>query len=489
MSSAGPALRRTLTTPKIVFLVVAAAAPAASMVGTVPLAFALGDGVGVPAMFVFAGLTLLCFSVGYAAMSRHVVNTGGFYTYLSHGLGRPPAVGGALIAVISYNSATIGLIGAFSYFTKLLADSHGLHLAWQVWAALAIVLLGFLGYREIEISARLLAALMLSEVAILSVLDIGVIAHKGGAALPSQSFTVHAVAGHGLGVGMMFAFMSFIGFESAALYGEETPNPRRSVPLATYTSVVLIAVFYTLTSWAAVGGLGPSHLVSIAQQRLGSLFFGLSEVYIGNWASQTLQVLVCTSLFAAVLSLHNGASRYMFALGRERVLPRALGQVHPRKGSPYRASLVQTGLATVVVAAFALAGLDPYTNLATTMIGLGTLGIVLLQGAAALSVIGFFLRRSDRHWWRSLAAPLLGLAGLTTAAVLLVKKFSLVTGTNSQFVNLLPWVLLAAALAGIGYALWMRHSLPGQYAALSGARSPSAHRTDGGAEIRTPSDR
>src|SRR5262249_13547671 len=108
-------LGRTVSTPRIVVLVVAAAAPVAATVGTVPLAFALGDGAGVPAMFVFAGLTLLCFSVGYAAMSRRIVNAGGFYTYLARGLGRPPAVAGGLIAVIAYNAASIGLVGATGY--------------------------------------------------------------------------------------------------------------------------------------------------------------------------------------------------------------------------------------------------------------------------------------------------------------------------------------------------------------------------------------
>jgi len=81
--SASSGLSGGLTTPRIVFLVVAAAAPMAAMVGTVPLAFAIGDGAGTPAVFVFAGLTLLCFSVGYAAMSRRVVNTGAFYTYIA----------------------------------------------------------------------------------------------------------------------------------------------------------------------------------------------------------------------------------------------------------------------------------------------------------------------------------------------------------------------------------------------------------------------
>jgi amino acid transporter len=444
-------LHRSLTTSKIVFLVVAAAAPAAAMVGTVPLAFAIGNGVAVPAAFTFAGLTLLCFSVGYAAMSRFVVNTGGFYTYLRRGLGRPPAVGGAFVAVISYSAVTIGLVGAFAYFAQLIAAAHGVNLPWPVWAATAIVVLGLLGYHEIELSARLLAVLMLAEVAVLVVLDVAIVGHKGAAALPAASFSPHAFLAPGVGVAMMFAFMSFIGFESAALYGEEAREPTRSVPLATYASVLLIGVFYTVTSWVAVGGVGPDRLVASAQKDLGNLFFTLTGRYVGAVATEVLQVLVCTSLFAATLALHNGASRYLFALGREHVLPPALGRVHAKHGTPHRASLTLTAATVVVVGCFAVAGLDPYTNLSTSMVGLGTLGVVVLQAAAALSVVGFFRRHPDRHWWRTVVAPLLGFAGLTAAVVLLVANFALVTGTANPIVNALPWLLVVAALGGAVY--------------------------------------
>lgn len=134
-----------------------------------PLAFTLGNGVGVPGMFVFAGLVLLCFSVGYAAMSRRIVNTGGFYTYLSMGLGRPLAVGGGLLAVVAYNAASIGLIGAFGYFAQLTADQHGLNLPWEMWAAAGLLVIGVLGYRQIHLSAAVLSVLMVAEIAVLAI--------------------------------------------------------------------------------------------------------------------------------------------------------------------------------------------------------------------------------------------------------------------------------------------------------------------------------
>ncbi|MEC3976890.1 APC family permease [Amycolatopsis sp. H20-H5] len=459
--------RRTLGTPKIVFLVISAAAPLAALVGTVPLAFAIGNGAGVPAMFVFAGLTLLCFSVGYAAMSRRVVNAGGFYSYLSAGLGRPPAVGGGLVAVISYNAITVGLAGAFAYFTQLIASSYGLDLPWQLWAALGVAAMAFLGYRQIDMSARVLSVLMIAEVAILLLLDVAVLIRKGGAALPAASFDPKVVLGGGIGISLMFALISFIGFESAALYGEESRNPKRSVPLATYASVILIGVFYALTSWIAVGAVGADQLQQVAGSQLGTLFSGLTDDYLGSSVTVVMQILLCTSLFAGMLAMHNAANRYLFVLGRDRVLPHGLSAVHAKHASPHRASLTQTAFTVLVIVVFAVAGLDPYVNLSTTMVGLGTLGIVALQAAAAVSVIGFFRKHPDRHWWRTMLAPGLGFAGLVASVVLVVGNFETLTGTTAVAVTSLPWLLVAAAAGGVGYGYWIRARHPRRYADLA----------------------
>jgi amino acid transporter len=386
-------------------------------------------------------------------------------------------VASGLIALIAYNTTTIGLVGAAAYFAQLIAASHGLHLPWELWAAACIAIMAFMGYREIEMSARVLQVLMLGEIGILVALVISILVHKGvPAGLPGTSFTPHVALSGGLGVALMFAFMSFVGFEAAALYGEETPNPRRSVPMATYATVIVIMIIYTFTSWAAVGGVGAKQIAPVAGQQLGNLFFMLSGQYLNGFATTVMQVLLCTSMFGAVLALHNASNRYIYVLGREGVLPSWLGGVHRRHGAPHRASVIQTLLTIAVVAGFAIAGLDPYVNMATSMLGIGTLGIVILQAAAAASVIGFFWRRADRHWWRTGLAPLLGLAGLATTTVLLVKNFALVTGTTSTVVNLLPWLMVAAIVGGVGYALWMRARRPGRYAGIAAeqARAPQA---------------
>jgi amino acid transporter len=467
-------LSRSLNTAKIVFLVVAAAAPMAGVVGSVPLAFGLGNGAGVPATFVLAGLILLCFSVGYAAMSRRIVNTGGFYTYIARGLGRPAAVAGGLVAILAYNAAVVGVTGAFGYFAQLVAASHGLRVSWMVWAGIGIAVMAYMGYRQIDLSARILAALMISEVVVLVIVGAAIVVRQGAGALPVAAVTPSTVFGPGLGVALMFALISYVGFEAAALYGEETSDPERSVPVATYTSVALITVFFGLISWTAVGGIGADRVTASAKAELGDLFFNLAHRYVNGSIVTVMQVLLCTSLFGAMLGLHNAANRYLYVLGREGLLSNWLAAVHSRHKAPHRASLVQTAITVVVCAAFGIAGLHPYVNLATTMLALGTVGIIAIQAAVALSVIGFFRGADDRHWWRTGVAPVLALVGLGGALVLLLTNFPLVTGTKSALVNQLPWSIVAAAIGGFGYAWWLKARAPSRYDGLTGAEPRAA---------------
>ncbi|WKE69109.1 APC family permease [Streptomyces sp. WP-1] len=475
-TSGSPPATGRLGTAHILFLIVAAAAPLSAMVGTVPLAFAFGDGAGVPAAFLFAGVTLLCFSAGYAVSARRTGGSGGFYASVADGLGRPPAVAAGYMALLSYNCATIGLAGALGYFTRLVLAAHGLTVSWEWCAAVGLVLTAVLGYREIALSARVLALLMLGEIGVLAALDVAILVRHGVHALPAASFSPHTAAGPGVGVSLMFAFVSFIGFESAALYGKEARDPERSVPRATYAAAALIAGFYALTSWLAVGEIGPDHVREVAGKQMGDLFFGLGDDFLGSAGSTLLQVLLCTSLFAATLALHSAANRYAQVLAQDGLLPRTLAAEHRRHGSPHRASVWQSVVTALVLAGFAVAGLDPYADLTTSMLGLGTLGIVTLQALAALSVLGLRLRAGHGHWWKETLAPLLGFAGLATSVWLVVGNFDMLTGSPSEVIAALPWLLPLVALGGLIYALRLRGAHPLRYRLL-GTRHTAAPAT------------
>jgi amino acid transporter len=314
-----PDRRASLSTPRIVFLVIAAAAPLASMIGNLPIALGRGNGAGTPGAFVIAGVILLCFAVGYAAMSRRIVNTGAFYTYITEGLGTAAGVGSAYTAMVAYLAFTFGLAAFFGYFTDLVLGQAGVHVPWPVYAAVGIVLVAALGYRSIDLSSLILGALMIGEVVILAIFDGSVIAAKGiAAALPPHAVAPSLVVTPGLGVSLMVAFTCFLGFESAALYGEEARDPKRSIPIATYTAVISIAIFYLFTAWVTIGAVEPEDVAARANAESGELMFNVFTRYGGEVLTDIMGLLVCFSLLASYLAIHNAASRYIPDTARRR---------------------------------------------------------------------------------------------------------------------------------------------------------------------------
>jgi len=454
-----------LSTFKIVVMVVAAAAPMGAIIGIVPLMFAIGSGASTPAVFVLAGVILLCFSVGYAAMSKRISGAGGFYTYVAKGIGKPPALAAAVVAVVAYNALTLLLVAGVGYFGNLvLGLLTGITISWWIISAIAIAIVGLMGLREINVAGNVLAILLAVEVLALIVLDLSIIVHKGMDAFPLAAMDPTSMFTTGsIGLGLMFAFSTFLGFESAAIYAEEAKDPSRSIPRATYFSVLVIAGFYAMTSWVTVGAIGMDNVRATAGDQLGGLYFGLSDQYASSVLTKIMYVTLITSLFASMLALHNAASRYMFAVGRERaLLPGWVGTSHAKHDTPARASAVQTTISAIVASVFAVSGLDPYLNMGTIMTGLGTLGIVVLQAMAAAAIVSYFWKRHERQVSVILGSSI-GFIAFTIAAVLIVKNFQTLSGNPSSAINILPWLLIGASVAGAVYGLWLRKASPNTY--------------------------
>ena len=444
----------------IVFFVLAAVAPVGVIVAITGLSIALGDGGGVPATYLIAGVVLCLFAVGYVRMSRHVTNAGAFYAYISRGLGGTAGAAAAYVAVVSYNAATIGILGALAYFAHVsFAGVLHIHLAWQPWALIAFVLVAALSYREVTLSAKVLGVALAAEVAVLLALDVGVLFNKGFDGFSLAVFKPSVVFSSGFGVSVMLAFGSFVGFEATAIYGEEAKDRTRTVPRATYIAIGAITVFYLFTTWAVVSAYGVHAAKAAARKNPAALAFGAEHQYVGHFALDAMQVLVVTSLFAAFLAFHANPSRYHFALARDGLLPRKMAWTHPRHDSPLGGSIPQLALTAIVTIAFVLAHQDPYLKMSASLYGMGLLGIVALMAATSLATIRFFIaHRTGESDLATLVCPLLGGVGLAAALVLMVENYSTLTGSTVTWINELPWLLVAAVAVGVVRALIRRPS-------------------------------
>jgi amino acid transporter len=451
---------------QIVFLVISAAAPLTGMLGAVPPAMSLGNGIGVPGAFVIAGAVLLIFSVGFASMSRHVVRAGAFYAYITAGLGRPLGMAGALVALLSYTCIQIALYGLFGFFcTVVLGPLLYNDTPWYVYSLICLAVVQFTGLRGIDLNARLLGVLMSVELGILLVLSMAIVLHGGGPnGLTFASFHPSNVFGGHPGIAVMFAFASFIGFEATAIYGKECRNPKVTVPRATYVSVILILVFFAFVTWAIVCAYGIQNAVNVATKQPGDFWFIQSEHYLGSTMTTVMSFLLLSSIFASILSFHNTIVRYVHSLAMEGILPSALDRLHPRYGSPHIASYTQTVSVLIALLLYIWGGADPFNTIFSRTAALGTVGIVMLLAVTSLAVIAFFVTtRLDTRWWHAKIAPLLGAMGLFCIAAELVSNLDALSGASNPIVNTFPWIIAAVAAIGVTVGFVLRRTRPDIY--------------------------
>ncbi|MDI9933209.1 APC family permease [Rhodococcus sp. IEGM 1354] len=444
----------------IVFLVIAAAAPLTAIGGALPIMIATGNGAGAPMAYIVAAVVLLVFSVGYAAMSSHMTDTGAFYAYVGKGLGENVGLGAAGLALLTYTAIQAGIYGlAASTLQGLVVSYGGPDLPWWLWALMLIGIVSVLGYRSIDLGAKVLGVLLVLEIGIVLALSVAVFAQGGADGIDVQSFTPDAFLSGSPGIALMFAIASFIGFEATAIYGEEAKDPKRTVPIATYAAVIVIGTVYAVSSWAVVLAFGSNSVAAAAAADPAGLTFAAAAQFLGSTWSDVIQIMLVTSLFAALLAFHNAISRYVFALARRGAAPKALARTHARHGSPHVGSIFQTLSAILVVGVFALAGADPILQLFTWMSGLATVSILVLMILTGAAIYTFFARsRVDSRTWHTKIAPVLGTLGLLIVLGLVLDNFTLLIGGSSTIATILLLIVVGFFVAGLLRGISTRRS-------------------------------
>jgi amino acid transporter len=471
MNGANELRRNSLGLLAVTFMVISAAAPLTGVAGAVPIAFLIGNGTGVPATFLFMTLVMLAFAAGYVAMSRHVRNAGAFYAYAARGLGGHWAGATAFTALAAYNAMQFGLIGLLGGISASVFGSFGINLPWWGWSLIAIALVGLLGYRQVDLSARVLIVLVALEYLIVLLVDFAILA-KGGAVdaggLSVNILDTGAIFSGSLTAAILFCLGSFIGFEATTIYAEEARDPDRTIPRATYLSVLLIGIFFVFTTWLMIAGVGAENLLptigGLADQT--EFFFVLADTYVGGPVPPIAGLLLVSSLFAALSAFHNYIARYSYVAGREGLLPSAFGRTHDAHSSPHVGSVVQTIGALIVLCVFAGLGLDPVLNMFTWISQIGTLGVLGMMTVTSLAVIMFF-RRQGGPAFTTLVLP--AVSGLIMAVlfVYIFINFGDLTGTAGGGLSwILPALIPLAAVIGWLAAVRLEKADPASFARM-----------------------
>ena len=443
--------KNSLGVGAVTFLVISAAAPLTAVAGGVPISMLLGNGAGIAGAFLLATVILLAFAVGYVAMARHISSAGGFYAFAARGLGGKVGGATALIAILSYNAMQIGILGLLGAASAGTFASIGLNLPWWVWSFIGIAFCAVLGYRQVDLSAKILMVLVLLEYIIVLIVDVAIFVQGGDSGLSMAPFSVSQIMSGSPAIGILFCFATFIGFEATTIYSEEARDPHKTVPKATYISLVLIGVFYMVTAWLMANGAGVDKLVPTLQGLADptTFLFELAGRYVGGPVPAIMGFLFVSSLFAGVLAFHNGVARYKYVAGREGILPASVGVTHDAFQSPHVGSIIQTVLAIIVVGFFAVMGMDPVLQLFTWLTQLGTLGILGLMAITSFAVVAFFGKNAmGETVLATKILPMITGAVLAILFVYIFAKFGDLTGASGTLGIVLPSLVIVAAIAG-----------------------------------------
>jgi amino acid transporter len=442
--------RASLTITDAIAISVSLLAPGLAMFLNVA-GVAVVAGASTPLAFLLGGVACLALAFVVVGFTRRMASAGYAYSYTSRSLGKSAGFLAGWLYAFGFVCFTPMLMAAAAY---LLINLLGIGQGW--WFPIFVIgmaLLVVLSVVRVKVTTRVQIAVAVITVVLILIVD-AVVTVKGGAGGHSQSlqpFTFgHTLKGGFSGVfyGIILGITSYIGFETAADFGEETANSRRAVPIAITATVGFAILLYVWTTYSLDIGYGtrdggkafaadPTALKTIATS------------YVGPWLGDALEIGALCATFFACVGCAIAVSRTLFSMGREGVLPRWLGKTHPRFHTPANATIVVAALATALAAivGFGMAQ-DAFGGAAFTVFyffaTLGTLAVIVVYIGLCFGGAVFFKRVHQRYRVAlHLLIPVVG-AGLFAAAL-----YGSLYPVPAFPLNLTPYLVLAWLVVGV----------------------------------------
>jgi amino acid transporter len=416
--------------------------------GSTPLAFLLGGIACLALAFVVIGFTRRMASAGYA------------YTYASRSLGKE---GGFMAGWLYFFGFICFVPMTMSGVGYLAADLLGLNPKfWILFFFIGLALFLVLSTIRIKVTTRVQLVVGIVTVAIIVIVDL-VTTAKGGAhgQAPSAFGFGHTNEGgfDGVFYGIILGVTSYIGFETAADFGEETAHPRRNIPIAIIVATVFAVIFYLWTTYSIDIGFGVNNGVKFGNDPVA--LKTTATTYVGSWLGTLVEIGGMLAAFIVCVACATAAARTLFAMGREGVLPAAFARTHARWKTPVNATIAVTVVATLMALLMGYPLSDPafgqpfsnYYFWATV----GTLVIIIVYIMLCIGGIIFFHKTRDTRKWNPLVHVVIPVVG---AVVFGAAWYGSVHPTPPGILKWTPFVAIGWLLIGVVVLLWLRARRP-----------------------------
>ena len=355
-------------------------------------------GIAAPLTIIVAVVAVALLGNTLSQFSRAQPSTGGFITFVGKTFGGTSAVTTALLAGAGYIIAISSVLAICGGFLSIMLNYYlGWNVPWIIFSLLmtagAIVMM----VRGVAVSTKLAGLFFGFELLVLLVLSIASLIKNGGH-LSGAPFSPHNFVGgfSGAAAGFPLAVYLFIGWENSAALAEETGNPRRNVPRAVYLSIALMAVLYLLLTYSTVIGFHDNGK-AIAGAPSGIPLLDLAH-NIAPWLLVIGYLAGLTSTTGVLISAVNSQCRLVFNAGREGLLPRWIGRVHPTRRTPVNAIFAFVTIGGAIIAFWGLGHL--IGGQGGSMVALNFYGESATMGTILVLVVYFLANLALPFYYR-----------------------------------------------------------------------------------------
>ena len=419
-------------------------------------------GRAVPLAFLLATVGVLLVAYGFVRLTQQFHHAGSVYGFVGVTLGPRAGVfsGFALMGTyIFYACVTTMAAGVFGAdFLQRIGFIAAGDMPLLIPLAIGLIALAgawFLALVPARDGTRILLTVEGITVALIVVTAIVILIRLlSGGGPEGQTFNLNVfslpegVGLNALAVGSVFGFLSFAGFEAAATLGEEAHHPQRDIPRAIFGVAVFGGLYFVVITAIEVMGFGGDAGMG-AYVKSGSLLGDLGASYIGPWIGDLITIGAAVSAFGCALACLVGASRLLFALGRDNPNTPVIGmaaKVSPKYGTPSGALMLVTALAAVIIVVWAVVfGAGAFD----IFLGSGVIGTLILLVAYAFATVGaikfLFLSGTPRVPMYEIVVPIAALIVLAFTLWLNLSFDPASAGFRYEIV-VIVWLALGAAL-------------------------------------------
>jgi amino acid transporter len=419
-------------------------------------------GLGSPLVVVAAIAAIALLGNTLSEFSRAQPSTGGFITFVGKTFGGTSAVTTALLCGAGYIIAISSVLVISGGFLSMMLNFYlGWNVPWIVFSAIFTAGAMVMMFRGVAVSTRLAGFFFGFELLVLLVVAIAVMIKNGGH-LSTVPFQPSHINNHFSGLALAFplAVYLFIGWENSAALAEETTNPRRDVPRAVFMSIVFMALTYLLVAYSTVSGF-KYNAAALAAAAIPFISVAHS---VAAWLAFIAYLAGLTSTLGVLIAAVNSQCRLIFNAGREGLLPRWLGRVHPVRRTPVNAIIAFVAIASVITLGWALghwiggsSGSLSALNFFFESSTMGTILILVVYFGANLALPFYYrkYRPDEFNPIKHVVLPVLGMVAIAVPIYYLCKP------PQPQPYDWFPFAALGVLVVSILYSIWLVRRDPG----------------------------